>query len=156
MKMRHLLVWSVLALTAQVLAANCAEWSTREFFESVTPAEVRSCLAAGAEVNARGERGLTPLHWAVSRTSGGSCNPAIIEILLEAGAEVNSRGNAASITPLYWAVSCTNPAVTRALLEAGAEVNVRSSSGNTPLHRAAMTNDNPAVIRALLEAPGRG
>lgn len=65
MRLRYLLVVaSVLALVAQALAADCAEWNTGAFFESATLEAVTECLAAGASVNARNWGGVIPLHYA--------------------------------------------------------------------------------------------
>ena len=88
----------------------------REFFEVATLEDVRGCLSAGADANAinidaplhwaasgdpaivalliehgadvnvKGDRGHTPLHYAVR-----SGNPKNVVLLLEAGADVNAR-----------------------------------------------------------------
>ncbi|MDE0529190.1 MAG: ankyrin repeat domain-containing protein, partial [Truepera sp.] len=146
--MRCLLVWGVLSLAAQAVAAGCAEWNTREFFESATLEQLEGCLDAGAEVNARDGGGFTPLH----NAAGWSANPAIIETLVAAGVEVNVRGRV-NFTPLHNAAWWNaNPAVIEALVAAGAEVNARDRDGDTPLHDAARFSDNPAIITALLDA----
>ena len=87
--MRYLLVAvGVLALASQGLAQGCEGWNTSLFFLSATPAEVESCLAAGAEVNARAAvLGHTPLHLAAQFNG----NPAVIEVLLDAGADATAR-----------------------------------------------------------------
>ncbi|MDE0099470.1 MAG: ankyrin repeat domain-containing protein, partial [Truepera sp.] len=89
MRLRCLLVlWSVLTLASQGLAQGCEGWNTSVFFLFATPAEVESCLAAGADLNARTiGLGYTPLHWAVWF----SADPAVIEALLDAGAYVTAR-----------------------------------------------------------------
>ena len=66
---------------------TCAEWSAPEFFSSVTAAEVRECLEAGADVNARDQAGRSPLLKAVAINS----DPAVTEALLAAGADVNAQ-----------------------------------------------------------------
>ncbi|MDE0528569.1 MAG: ankyrin repeat domain-containing protein [Truepera sp.] len=141
MRPKYLLViWSVLVLAAQVWAADCGEWNTREFFEAVTVAEVQDCLAAGAEVNARNWRGRTPLHLAAVSND----NPAVTTALLAAGAEVNAR-DGEGWTPLHlatwgaWGVD--NPAVVVALLEAGADANARNNEGRTPWDYAQENED---------------
>ncbi|MDE0529135.1 MAG: hypothetical protein OXH85_10680, partial [Truepera sp.] len=87
MKIRDLLVGSVLSLVAQAFAAECAEWNTRHFLESATLEQVAECLAAEAGVNARDEYGSTPLHSA----AGHNADPAIVAALVAAGAEVDAR-----------------------------------------------------------------
>ena len=82
------MVGSVLALASQGLTQGCEGWNTSLFFLSATPAEVESCLAAGAEVNARSAGlGYTPLHWAVRFSD----DPAVITTLLDAGAEATAQ-----------------------------------------------------------------
>ena len=84
---------------------------------------------AGANVNATGFSGSTPLHGAVS-----SNNAAIVKSLLKAGANVNAIGYLGH-TPLHNAKSAE---VAEALLQAGAYVNAKSESGYTPLDLATL------------------
>ena len=146
MRLQSLLI-AVLALTATAWAANCADWNTRAFFETATLAEVRGCLAAEAEVDARSEDGSTPLHLAALRTA----NPAVVAALVDAGADVNARDEGGD-TPLHYAVFTDTPAVITALVESGAWVNARDMDGRTPLHSAAGSNDSPAVVTTLIAA----
>ena len=67
-------------------AGACGDWPGKKFFKTATVDDVRFCIDAGADVNARGGDGRTPLHWAMSDS-----NPAVIEELIEAGADVNAR-----------------------------------------------------------------
>lgn len=63
-----------------------------------SPAMVMALVDAGANLEARAERGWTPLHAAAAKTD----NPAVVEALLDAGAnpaERNERGR----TPFYYA-----------------------------------------------------
>ena len=64
----------------------CKGWGW-QFLSTATPAEVDSCLAAGARVNERDGAGRTPLH-DVARFND---NPAVTWILLDAGAQVDAR-----------------------------------------------------------------
>ena len=91
-------------------------------------AAIESLIAAGAEVNARDEGGLTPLH----RAAWPNDNPAIIGALVAAGAEVNARGGD-GLTPLHVAATATaSPAIIEALLDAGADATARDAEGKTP------------------------
>ena len=151
MRLRHLpvlaLLW-VAAVAGQGL--DCAEWTSGWLFESATLAEVRECLEAGAELEARDGliSGITPLHHAAAFTD----NPGVIWILIGAGADVNAR-SLTGTTPLHRAAEINhNPAIIRALIGAGSRVDVQDEYGTTPLHHAALANDNPAIITALVNA----
>lgn len=166
--------------TPVVAAADCEGWNTQHFFTTATLAEVRSCLAAGADVNAQtaGTR-YTPLHYA-ARFSDSS---AIITALVAAGADTiaqDNRGNtpwdyakdrgelqgsdayqrlaaqAASADCAGWDTWGFFKQATlqhvRGCLAAGVRVNIRDSEGQTPLHRAAVYAADPAIIRALVGA----
>lgn len=54
-----LLILCAPALSAQV---ECETWGAAHFFSRGTAEEVRRCLEAGADVNARFDRGQTSLH----------------------------------------------------------------------------------------------
>ena len=113
---------------------------------------VQVLLAAGANLEARNEYGLTPLHGAAESNE----NAAVIEFLLAAGADVNAR-NQYGITPSHSVWFNDNPEVIQALLAGGADPNARAEDGDTPLHRAAaqLFGDEShagAAIEALLDA----
>ena len=66
-------------LAAQLPGPGCDEWNTEVFFEAATVENVTACLEAGANVAARDEDKITPLHWA--------SDPAVVEALLAGGAD---------------------------------------------------------------------
>ena len=108
---------------------DCEDWNTNEFFEAATAADVRRCLRAGADANAKDEYNITPLHRAGSA--------AVVRALVRAGADVNATTAPAytSTPPLFW-VDKAEVAV--ALLKAGAHPMARSSS-NWPSRRRTPT-----------------
>ena len=142
---------------------DCGMWPSRVFFRTATVQDVKTCLAAGADPNARGINKRTPLHQAAEYNE----NPGVVQALLAAGAKLEAKtdyeydsyparigyGNSG-----YRALHCAargneNPAVTQALIDAGAKVS--PSAGlfrDTPLRMAARHNKNPAVIKTLLAA----
>jgi ankyrin repeat protein len=120
--------------------------------ESANSVEIKRAISNGADVNARDEKGNTPLMYAAQFNK----NPEVTRMLLDAGAEVNTR-NIYGWTPLMYAAQFNkNPEVTRMLLDAGAEVNAKKKDGWTPLMYAAADNENPEVIHILLEAGADG
>ena len=58
-------VYVALALVAPAHAQiDCAAWNTKSFFLAAEVSDVTRCLQEGADLEARGCDGLTPLHWA--------------------------------------------------------------------------------------------
>lgn len=88
----------LLLTVAHAGAADCADWQSQAFFKTATLPQVRACLAAGADPQARGGLANPPLHEAAWATP----DPAIVAALLEAGAD-----------PMHWPATvprrCTGP-----------------------------------------------
>ena len=132
-------------LSAAQAQSDCAAWNSSDFFETASAGDVRACLQAGADLEARGEYGSTPLHRAAI---GGHVDA--ITALLEAGADPKARTEGGS-TPLHWAAIGGHADAITALLEAGADLEARSEGGTTPLHWVAWDGSADAIT-ALLEA----
>ena len=66
--------------------SDCKDWNSNTFFMFAGADEVRTCLAAGADAEARDKEGVTPLHRAA-----GSDRVDAIMALLAAGADVDAR-----------------------------------------------------------------
>jgi hypothetical protein len=95
----------------------------------------RLLIAAGAEVNAPGSEGKTPLHYA----SYGQAE--LVKILLRAGAKAEVA-TLQGFTPLHTAAECGYTTIVKKLVKAGANIDARGNfrgdnCGWTPLHRAA-------------------
>ncbi len=94
----------------------------------------KKLIAEGADVNIKGENGLTALVLAIQHQ-----DLEMIEILLETGVNPNSETDLA-LTPLIAAASGYCPKITETLVKAGANVNAKSSWEYTPLFNAAESN----------------
>lgn len=101
----------------------------------------------GADVDAAGQYGRRPLHWACA----GGYVP-MVEWLIAAGADVNARTNKATL-PLHAAVKgySHRAAVVRRLLSAGADPDPADADGVTPL-TAARERSEKRVIQMLEDA----
>ena len=127
-------------------------------------AALEALLHAGADTNAKNDRGETPLHVAAWY---GYKNLAVIQALLDAGADVHAKDDDGR-TPLHAAAERENLTVIQALLDAGADIEAKSNEidhpsmpsmysprlrGETPLHKAVRGSDRDlAVLEALLHA----
>src|SRR6478735_3541325 len=87
-----------------------------------------SALAAirgGADVNAPGSDGSTPLLWAVH-----GIDHEVVQALLQRGARVNEREKFRGQTALMWAIAANSPEVTEFLIRHKAEVEVRADAND--------------------------
>ena len=100
---------------------------------------IEGLLAAGAEVDAKDEKGITALLYASSEGHSAS-----VEALLDAGADVDAQAND-GMTALM-VVAKGNTEIARALLDAGADVNAKTNQGVTPLMVAVATG-NTEIVR---------
>ena len=122
----------------------------RDFLGSATAETLQECIDWGAEVNARDDDGLTPMHRLVRAERPNRAARALIGTLAGAGAEANARDRAGN-TPLHPAAEAGRSEMVAALLEAGADVNMRNDDGATPLFLAASAG-RLGVATALLAA----
>ena len=94
---------------------------------------VQKLIEYGADINAKGNCEMTPLHW----TSYGRNfkDGSALRLLLEHGADINVQDRD-GWTPLYFASKNGALEVVRLLLEYGADAEVKDNYGNTALQVA--------------------
>ena len=99
-------------------------------FSNLSPNDVKMAeflLSKGADVNAIGSWGTTPLHQAAQM---GLLRHA--ELYIEHGADLNAQDEK-GYTPLHNAVVQSQRSVAKLLLLHGADVNIKNKDGKTPL-----------------------
>ena len=125
-------------------------------------AVVKILIEQGISPNAKDDRALVPLHYAVS-TCSDNVPPAAIAVLLDYGADPNAktRREDDGDSPLHL-VMCSSsssasgdplpvdPEIVALLIKYGADSMATNVYGETPLHLA-MAHCNPDVVRILLE-----
>lgn len=104
--------------------------------------QVRRAIAAGVNVNARDEKGRTPLHLATSHID-------VLQLLIANGADPNASANNGS-SPLHMAATYGASEAARALLRAGADRFHSNDSGEYPFV-IALKQGNPQMLQALLD-----
>ena len=126
--------------------------------------EIRTQIAAGADVNAYDASNQTPLHWAARGghplgphhcRGEGPDRPDVVSALLDAGADINAVDRRAAIpggssgwSALHVALHHEQFKTAARLLERGAHVGLRSRQGTSVLAMAA----DEGAPRELLEA----
>jgi ankyrin repeat protein len=111
-------------------------------------AEVARLLAAGADVNAKGNCGQTPLHLAATA--------AVANLLLEHGADLNAMSDFTTTfnifrapgTPLGWAIFGDRRDVVEVLLDANA---TRDFPGNSNALESAVGLDRNEIVTMLIK-----
>jgi ankyrin repeat protein len=112
---------------------------------------VQLLLAAGADPNAPGDRGMPPLTRAANGHDAGGDRLAVVESLLSAGADVH-RADRDGTTPLHAAVLYNDPAVAAALCAAGANTATQTPRGSL----LDIAHDNLAQAeKTLADSAGR-
>ena len=126
----------------------CQLFCDRDFWANADEGRVLAELNRGANINAKDDRGLTPLHYAAR----GSTDVSVVALLLDRSADVNAT-SIQGFTPLHTAVGDnTRPSVIELLLDRGADIEARDSNGGTPLHHAViLVNEDPSVLKLLLD-----
>jgi ankyrin repeat protein len=99
---------------------------------------VKKHLADGADVNAKDDEGMTPLHWAAPEG-----HKEIAELLIAKGANVNAKSDnevagSEGMTPLHFAAYVGRREIAELLIAAGADVNATDKHVVTPLHKVAV------------------
>ncbi|KAH9175534.1 hypothetical protein EDB89DRAFT_319654 [Lactarius sanguifluus] len=113
---------------------------------------VRSLLKYGADVDARGLLGQSPLQFASYK---GHLN--VVRCLLDHGADAEFRGDI-RMTPLTYAATWGTLEIVRVLFERNVDVNSQDADGMTPIHQllfegkySKFQSDHPQIVRLLLE-----
>ena len=137
----------VVALLALVLA-GCTG-SDDPLHNAVTSrdlAAVKTQVGGGADINAPGMYGRTPLYYAGLYGEGN-----IVAYLLSEGADPQKGASwKGDDTPLHVAAQNGHAGCVQVLLLNGASVDIRNNANQTPLHYAARSR-HPDVVKLLLD-----
>ena len=93
---------------------------------------VEILINAGANVNAKNDTGMSPLHNAVTKE--------VVELLIAEGANVNAK-NKHGGTPLHEAAASGHKEIVELLIAEGADVGAKANDGKTPLDWAIFNKD---------------
>ena len=144
--MKHLLLTTI----AAVLLMGCGESPNELLHQAVTDGNIEAVkqhIAAGADVNAKDENGVTPLHWTETEE--------IAELLIAKGADVNAKDDWSGSTPLHRAATFGYKEIAELLIAKGADVNARTGSGETPLDLAIKYKNTGYVVDLLSKHGGK-
>ena len=144
--MKHLLLTTIAAL----LLVGCGESPNELLHQAVIDGNIEAVkqhIAAGADVNAKDENGVTPLHWTETEE--------IAELLIAKGADVNAKDDWSGSTPLHPTATFGYKEITELLIAKGADVNARTGSGETPLDLAIKYKNTGYVVDFLRKHGGK-
>ena len=128
--MKHLLLTTIAAVL--LVATTAFADPIHDATQGGNLAGVQAELDKGVDVNAKGERDMTPLHEAWRKD--------IVELLIAKGADVNAKDDG-GVTPLHSASTFGHKEITELLITKGADVNAKTNDGYTPLDRAILNED---------------
>ena len=126
--MKHLLLTTI----AAVLVVGRSGPPPKDIWEAAKQGDVdavKQFIVAGEDVNAKDNRGSTPLHKAVY-----DGHKEVAELLIAEGADVNAKDDVVEWTPLHKAAWRGHKEIVELLIAKGADVNVRGHFGMTPLN----------------------
>lgn len=107
-------------------------------------------VAAGGDVHARDEFGLSVLHHAAR-----SRNALVAKVVLKAGADVSARSHSGH-TPLHTCAAFgTSAAVAQALMDAGVDPNAADVDGRTCVQNASALSRSPEILQAIIDGGGK-
>ena len=167
--MKHLLLTTI----AAVVLLGCGPPSNPEADRALLDAAkkgnieaVKQHLAAGADVNAKNDDGVTSLHLAAL-----DGRKEVVELLIAKGADVNAKDNDVGFTPLdmanktetadllrkhggkngtiHGAADGGDIEAVKEFLAAGADVHAKDYVGGTPLHGAAF-HGHKEIVELLI------
>ena len=144
--MKHLLLTTIAAL----LLVGCGESPNELLHQAVIDGNIEAVkqhIAAGADVNAKAENGVTPLHWTETEE--------IAELLIAQGADVNAKDDWSGSTPLHRAATFGYKEIAELLIGKGADVNARTGSGETPLDLAIKYKSTGCVVDLIRKHGGK-
>ena len=146
--MKHLLI----TIAAAVLVGTAYADPIHDAAYEGNIEAVKQYLAAGGDVNAKNQWGMTPLHY-VARTGV----KEIIELLIAEGADVNAKDRG-GWTSLHTAAVHGQTEAVELLITKGADVNAKDDRGRTPLDWANdpnYPNDTAKTADLLREHGGK-
>jgi len=98
---------------------------------------LQSLAEGGADINVRGERGYTALHWAARQNQ-----KEAVTLLLDTGADINARTAESGWTPLHIASMQSNKDVSEILIARGADLEAENHNNRqTPIVITQRTGD---------------
>ena len=136
----------IFVLNASYALAN-DNFLNKDWWKNATVEDVKKEIDSGANVNAIGTHGATPMMYA----SMYSNDPKVIQTLVDAGVNINASYRAMTAL-MYAAEFNNNHEIINAIIKAGADVNRIGGNHWNALIFAATYNKNPEIVKTLISA----